>query len=471
MRDPFAYENNALLISDMLVPDPLAEGAWNHLINGWVKRDRGLSLLEWIIEEGSLSKDELMRLMAEAGGVEILDDRPLEPAGESADRNLLEGNGFTVLGFQNGMGMVTGGPDFPPDIEACLGKRRDRWKWVLISPLRNEAGSGKIPAASGLEAQLSQTHLETWIVHLLEEARLAHASDVHFERDGPKLRIRIRTRDGMLDLAVVDRPRSLECIRYLKRKADFTTAENPLPQDGRIRMGEGDRETVYRASHIQTVSGETLVLRSINNGTDIPSLEDLRVPRELRAVLRRAAVTDTGLTLCTGATGSGKSTTLFSLLRETGKMPLKILSIEDPVEVELSNLAQSSVDAENGWTFPEALRTYLRQDPDMIFVGEIRDKESAEGAARAALTGHAVLSTLHAASPLAALDRLRGWGLAPGLIAETVRLVSHQRLVRTGSVPCVQARFTWIQPEPEALYDYLCGGPIPADWQKASEKN
>jgi type II secretory ATPase GspE/PulE/Tfp pilus assembly ATPase PilB-like protein len=251
-------------------------------------------------------------------------------------------------------------------------------------------------------------------------------------------------------------------MRYLKRLAGFTTADNPLPQDGRIRLGNEEREQtqLYRASHIRTVTGESLVLRTIGESEAVPPLERLGIPGELAALLREAAWQDLGLVLCTGATGSGKSTTLFSLLKEVAQAPLKILSIEDPVELEIPEVIQSSVDVERGWTFPAALRAYLRQDPDIIFVGEIRDKASAEGAARAALTGHVVLSTLHASSPLAALDRLRGWGLPAGLIAETVRLVSHQRLVDGTDNSGRMAEFQWLRVNPDAVYKYLCEGII-----------
>jgi Tfp pilus assembly pilus retraction ATPase PilT len=465
MREAFPYENNAFLMSQILVPDPLPKSEWNGVTRGWEADDREVSLLEWIIGEGWLAEDELMHLMAEAGGVEIASGRTLNSIGESADRKLLEGNGFAILGSCDGIGVVTGGPDFPPNLRAYLGNRAAQWKWVLTSPLRGENEPSRFPDTSPKLVPVSETGLETWIASLLKEAQLPGASDIHFERDDRKLVVRMRTRSGMQDLAIANEPRSLECMRYLKRMADFSMADNPLPQDGRIQIGAGGRETAYRASHIRTVTGETLVLRSINRATAIPPLADLGIPGDLRKLLRQLALSDTGLILCTGATGSGKSTTLFSLLNEINEMPLKIISIEDPVEVELPNVTQSSVDTENGWTFPEALRAYLRQDPDIILVGEIRDKESAEGAARAALTGHLVLSTLHAASPLTALDRLHAWGLPPGLIAETVGLVTHQRLVHGGAVHEPRARFKWIRTEPEQTYRYFRYGEVPGYWR------
>jgi Tfp pilus assembly pilus retraction ATPase PilT len=461
MRDPFAYENNALLMRQILVPDPLTRPAWEQLLTAWKAARQDTTLLEWIIGREYLTTAQLLRQMAEYAGIEIYREGPLEEIGPGADRTVLEASGFLVLGQRNGRGLVTGGPDFPPDLASYIGERAANWNWVLISPLRTDSPIKALHAYSPDKDPLPETSLESWINNLLAEAGIPGTADIHFERNGTKLTVRMRGREGMLNLAAIGPPRSMECMRYLKRLAGFSTADNPLPQDGRIRIAIGTRENVYRASHIRTVAGESLVLRTIGESEVVPRLEALGIPEELAARLRQATRQDSGLVLCTGATGSGKSTTLFSLLKELGPLPVKILSIEDPVELEIPDVIQSSVDTERGWTFPAALRAYLRQDPDIIFVGEIRDKASAEGAARAALTGHVVLSTLHASSCLAALDRLRAWDLPAGLIAETVSLVSHQRLVQSEGKARPEAKFSWMNGDAEAVYAYLREGVVP----------
>lgn len=461
MRAPFSYENNVSLIRDLLMPDPLPEDRWESLTGAWKASGRQVSLLEWIILEDYLTEEQVLRQMAHSTGAAVWDGQLLGPAGTGAERKILEGNGFLVLGTRDGKSLVSGGPEFPPDLSTYIGEQSGNWSWLLISPLRVEAPGDDIGDLAGAPVREGESSLESWLSGLLEEARLPGTADIHFELTGTNLTIRGRTPKGMEHLAAVDPPRSIDCMRHLKRLAGFSEAENPLPQDGRMAIGHGHREKIYRASHIRTISGESLVLRTISEPIAIPALEELGVPEELGGLLRRAATHGSGFILCTGATGSGKSTTLFSLLGELGELPLKILSIEDPVEAEIPEIIQSSVDEDRNWTFANALRAYLRQDPDIIFVGEIRDKLSAEGAARAALTGHVVLSTLHASGPLQALDRLHGWGLAAGLIAETVRLVSHQRLAQSDGDSGRGRSFQWMEPRPEEVYDYLRGGVVP----------
>lgn len=465
MRPAFAYETNGLLLRRLLVPDPLEEREWERAMTRWREEGGGASCLEWLVKEGVLTEERLLVVLAERSGVKgIGQDEEADPWGGGADGQVLRSNGFRVLSRAGRRWRVAGGPDLPPRLEAYIGKGARDWEWVLLTPVRrNGPGAGQPPGPGpGARETGDTTELEAWVHGLLEEARARGAADLHFERSGDHLRIRTHGPEGMQTQGEWGLPRSQAALRLLKRWAGFSTAQQSTPQDGRLLAGPAGRETVFRASHVCTIDGESLVLRVIGTEARIPEMTSLGVPPELAASLTRMVLQESGLLICSGATGSGKTTTLYALLGRLGQANRKIMTIEDPVEYELGHAIQSSVNGSGGWTFATAVRAYLRQDPDIILVGEIRDQESAEVAARAGLTGHAVLSSLHASSPLTALERLHGWGLPPGLLGETVRLVSHQRLVRDVADGPRRALFQWIEPEPVETVRYLeTGHPLP----------
>jgi len=264
---------------------------------------------------------------------------------------------------------------------------------------------------------------------LLVEALDARASDVHLESRGDGLEVRYRI-DGMLQGAPSP-PRHLGAaiVSRLKIMAELDIAERRLPQDGRIRLELKDRHVDVRISTIPTLHGESVVLRLLDKGRRRIGLEELGMSAEMLDRFEASIRRPHGIVLVTGPTGSGKTTTLYAAidLIRTGRE--KILTVEDPIEYELG-VPQVPVNERVGMTFATALRALLRQDPDVIFVGEIRDADTAEVATHAALTGHLVLSTLHTNDAASALTRLLDLGVAPFLVASTVRAVLAQRLVR-----------------------------------------
>lgn len=262
------------------------------------------------------------------------------------------------------------------------------------------------------------------------------ATDLHIEPMLDHVRIRFRT-DGML--SVVDTaPRSMHpgIATRIKILSRLNIAERRLPQDGRMRIAVRGQEIDLRVSVLPTVHGETFVLRVLDkSGVDL-KLGALGYTDEAIETLRNLVQIPNGIVLVTGPTGSGKTTTLYSLLRERDASEVKIFTVEDPVEYRLDGITQLQVDPAIDLTFARALRSVLRQDPDIILVGEIRDRESAQIAIQASLTGHLVFSTLHTNSAAGALTRLRDMGVEDYLIGASIRAVVAQRLLRKICVEC-----------------------------------
>lgn len=266
---------------------------------------------------------------------------------------------------------------------------------------------------------------------LLLEALEARASDIHIEGYARDLRVRYRV-DGVLR-DVPSPPVHLmpAVISRLKIMAELDIAERRLPQDGRIRLRLQDRQVDVRVSTLPTLHGESIVLRLLDAESGRVGLEQLGMSDATLRPFLDVIARPHGIVLATGPTGSGKTTTLYAAIDRIRTGREKILTVEDPVEYELVGVPQVPVNEKFGVTFGTALRALLRQDPDVMFVGEIRDGETAEIATQAALTGHLVLSTLHTNDAPSALTRLLELGIAPYLVASTVDAILAQRLVRT----------------------------------------
>jgi general secretion pathway protein E len=271
---------------------------------------------------------------------------------------------------------------------------------------------------------------------LLLEALDARASDVHLEGYADELRVRYRI-DGVLqDAPTPPTHLAAAIVSRVKIMADLDIAERRVPQDGRIRLRLQDRQVDVRVSTVPVLHGESIVLRLLDKERGRIALADLGMGEETAHRFEAAIARPHGIVLATGPTGSGKTTTLYAAVDRIRTGREKILTVEDPVEYELAGVAQVPVRDGVGLTFATALRSLLRQDPDVLLVGEIRDQETAEIATHAALTGHLVLSTLHTNDAASALTRLLDLGVAPYLVTSTVEAVLAQRLVRKVCPQC-----------------------------------
>jgi type II secretory ATPase GspE/PulE/Tfp pilus assembly ATPase PilB-like protein len=264
----------------------------------------------------------------------------------------------------------------------------------------------------------------------MRDAYDAGASDIHLEatRDGLSVRFRL---DGVLN-AAPEPPTELHhaVVSRIKLLAELDIAERRRPQDGRVRVRLESRELDLRVSTVPTMHGESVVLRLLDRGGRPVSLDDLGMAPHTLAATERLARKPHGMFLVTGPTGSGKTTTLYAALAQRESSREKIVTAEDPIEYQLSGVTQVPVHRQVGVTFAAALRSILRQDPDVVMIGEMRDQETAEIAVQAAMTGHLVFSTLHTNDALSAVPRLLDLGIPDYLIAATVEGILAQRLVR-----------------------------------------
>ncbi|MBI3188719.1 MAG: type II/IV secretion system protein, partial [Gammaproteobacteria bacterium] len=265
-----------------------------------------------------------------------------------------------------------------------------------------------------------------------------NASDIHIEPDDKVLRIRQRV-DGVLYEQIMNEKRiATALVMRLKILAGIDISEKRLPQDGRFNIRIKDHSVDVRLSTMPVQYGESVVMRLLDQSTGLLDLERLGMPDDIVRRFRKVIHAPHGLVLVTGPTGSGKSTTLYSALKEINKPENKIITAEDPVEYRLPRMNQVQVNSKIGLDFPQILRAALRQDPDIILIGEMRDQTTVEIGLRAAMTGHLVLSTLHTNDARHTLERLLDMGTEGYLIASALRAVIAQRLLRRICDSCSQ---------------------------------
>lgn len=269
-----------------------------------------------------------------------------------------------------------------------------------------------------------------FLLNLIEEAFDCYASDIHFEPYDERCRIRFRMDGQLIERYVVDKVDYPSLINQIKIFANLDISEKRLPQDGRIFFNKTDKKFDVRVSSLPTIYGEKIVLRLLTRHAELLDIENLGFSERELKDYKEAIANPHGLILITGPTGSGKSTTLYATLRLLNKNISNILTIEDPVEYTLEGINQVQLKEDIGLTFGAALRTFLRQDPDIIMLGEIRDGDTAQMAIRSALTGHLILSTIHTNSAWGSVSRLSDMGLHPYLISGTLVMCVAQRLVR-----------------------------------------
>jgi len=427
-----------------------------------MQKDTGKDLQKIIIELNILKKDEMMIALAEEIGVKYvnLSDIDTDPVivvlipEEMARRHQLIAidkgeNKLTVamanpldvfaydeikirLGY-NLEAVLSYGEDINKALDEVFGVS-DEWDQVIdkfenltVTVLKEEEREAELSAvAAGEEAPIISL-VNLMILRAVKE----NASDIHIESFGDEtLQVRYRI-DGILhDIMSLPRQLRLAVISRIKIMSDLDIAERRLPQDGRIQVNVGGRTINIRVSILPTVNGEGAVLRILDPTSILLELNSLGFSQDILPKFTSLIKKPNGIILVTGPTGSGKSTTLYTTLNILNSTEKKIMTIEDPVEYRLKGINQVQAKPKIGLTFAAGLRSFLRQDPDIMLVGEIRDKETAEVAVQAALTGHLVLSTLHTNDAPSSVIRLIDMGIEPFLISSSVIGVIAQRLVR-----------------------------------------
>ena len=322
-----------------------------------------------------------------------------------------------------------------------------------IDDVLQEISTGKLAADPAnlserdIESMAEQTPIIRFVNLVIGQAIRDKASDIHFEPFEHEFKIRYRIDGALYEMAPPPKQLALPILSRIKVLAALNIAERRIPQDGRIKINIGGRAVDLRVSTLPTQFGESVVLRVLDQAAVQLDITQLGMPPDVFNGIQEIVRRPNGIFVVTGPTGSGKTTTLYSALRIINTADLKLLTAEDPVEYEIEGIMQVPVNPLVGLTFAAALRSFLRQDPDVIMVGEIRDLETAQIAIQASLTGHLVLSTLHTNDSAGAVTRLVDMGVEPFLIASSLEAVLAQRLVRR---VCVQCR-TPYTPAPEML--------------------
>ena len=335
----------------------------------------------------------------------------------------------------------------PTEIQAGLDKYYGEEMGGDVAEILKELGGDEKIAEESIVA--TETDDETLIAGLANEAPIVRfvnlvlfqavkdrASDIHFEPFETEFRIRYRVDGALYEMSPPPKHLALPVISRIKVMANLNISERRLPQDGRINHKLGNKEIDLRVSTLPTQFGESVVLRVLDRSSVNLELESLGFPKYVHDFVSEVIQRPNGIFVVTGPTGCGKTTTLYSCLRRVNAIDSKLLTAEDPVEFDIEGIMQVAINEGVGMTFGKALRSFLRQDPDIIMVGEMRDLETAQIAIQASLTGHLVLSTLHTNDAPGAVTRLVDMGSEPFLVSSTLMAVLGQRLVRKVCIDC-----------------------------------
>jgi len=343
------------------------------------------------------------------------------------------------------------------DVRECIKRYYGIGADTVDSLLAGETGEEEEETDEGNIEEVEDASIIRFVNQIMSEAVTDRATDIHFEPFEDELRIRYRI-DGILYEASV--PPSIRhyqsaVISRIKIMADMNIAEKRLPQDGRINIRTGNMEYDLRVSTVPSAHGESIVVRILNRDASLFDLEQLGFNKEQLRKFDELIKKPHGIILVTGPTGSGKTTTLYAALDKLNNTDVKILTIEEPIEYQMRGIVQVQVHSKIGLTFANILRSFLRQDPDIMLVGETRDFETAEIAIQAALTGHLVFSTLHTNDAPGAITRLVDMGVEPYLVSSSVIGVVAQRLMRCICEKCKEE----YQPEHDILVGLGIDGP------------
>jgi type II secretory ATPase GspE/PulE/Tfp pilus assembly ATPase PilB-like protein len=308
-----------------------------------------------------------------------------------------------------------------------------------------QAATGKVD--TDLADRAEQSPMILAAKELVYDAVLRRATDIHLEPTQDELSIRYRI-DGILHKAEpFDRPTGDAVINIFKILAAMDISERRKPQDGSFAAKMEGREIDFRVATSGSKAGEKMVLRILDNAATVAKLDEIGMRPKLAVQIREMVTQPHGMFLCAGPTGAGKSTTLYACLREIDRYQKNIITVEDPIEYHIDNITQIEINTKSGQTFATSLRSILRQDPDVIMIGEIRDQETATIACQAATTGHMVFSTVHANDSITALFRLLDLGVEPFMLSTALTAVLSQRLVRMLCETCKEP----YKPKPEFL--------------------
>lgn len=417
-------------------------------------RTGGLHMVETLIKEGTVSAEDVARTLASQNGMDFVDLSLVTPSPELINHLTPEiARRYKTVPVSEHDGSLVLAIADPMDFEAfdSLGfllKRPVEFVCAVPSQIKDKLdrlypmGLEELGHAVVTEEEEEYTGdddapIIRLVSNLLVEAQNNRASDIHIEPMEKRLRIRYRI-DGNLQ-EMQNPPKKLQgaIISRLKiMTGSMNIAEKRVPQDGRIQVKVGDKTIDLRVSSVPTVHGESIVMRILDKSSLMLGLPELGFMSDDQASFERLVQMPDGIILVTGPTGSGKTTTLYGCLNYMNRPDRKIITVEEPVEYQMTGINQVQVNAEVGMTFAAALRAMLRQAPNIVMLGEIRDKETAEIAINASLTGHLVLSTLHTNDAPAAVARLVDIGVQPFLVSSAVRGIMAQRLVRKLCANC-----------------------------------
>ncbi len=447
-------------------------------------KNSGIRVGEAALSRGLITENQLMQALADKFGLKLLGPEELKPQPEaltlvpetmSSVYKVLplsvKDNILTVaMGDPNNLSSLDDLRNFLaiPEVIACLAPQnainevlsrcylgKEETIMDIISSLQeldSEGGPRKSESSIDLESLMEMQEAAP-VRKLLNMVMLLaikdRASDIHFEPFEDEYKLRYRCDGVMYEMVPPPRHLAMAISSRIKVMSNLDIAERRLPQDGRIELNVGGNQVDMRVSVLPTMFGESCVIRVLDRGNVGLDLNRIGMDPELIAAFREVIRKPNGITLVTGPTGSGKTTTLYSALNELNEITDKIITCEDPVEYDIDGIIQCPVNSDIGVTFAALLRSILRQDPDKILVGEIRDLETAQIAVQAALTGHMVFSTLHTNDAPSSITRLRDMGLDTYLITATLECILAQRLVRK---ICEDCR-TEFEPSPEILME------------------
>ena len=438
------------------------------------RRQHGLRLGQALMKLGLIDSKQLSEVLREQGKLacvslrpELVDARVARRLGEETSRKL------KAIAINEVAGITTVAMDDPADvyaldeltrtlhskvysvycspdeIEECLeavfsggapGEDDHAGLDEIVDSALDGAVDLELGSEFGAEVEESSEDLDGPVVNLIQaifkEAFEANASDIHLEVRDSTFVVRFRVDGALFDRMTLKKGWARPCIARIKVLSNLDIAQRRLPQDGRTRISVHGRKVDLRVSTLPTLLGEGAVIRILDGGRGIQSLANLGLREDQESCMREMVMHGDGIVLAVGPTGSGKTTTLYALLAERNNAETKIITLEDPVENQIESICQINCDVKAGLTFSRGLRSILRQDPDVILVGEIRDPETAEISVSAALTGHMVLSTLHTIGSAETIPRLREMEIDPFLLSDTLRGIVAQRLIRVICPTC-----------------------------------